>query len=114
MHYFIFQKPSLDTKNNLLANSLIFYSLHNKKIMENTKVGYVNLVQNTDRKHPQEAEAYACIWLNNNDGRPAYPVLLTEQQLSNAHKRATKHPEDVVPLQKVSGFKNFLSKIFGL
>lgn len=81
--------------------------------MENTKLGLVNLVQNTDRRHPQEAEAYACIWLDNKDGKP-YPVLLTEQQLSNAHKRATKHPEDVIPIEKVSGFKKFISKLFGL
>jgi hypothetical protein len=57
-----------------------------------TRLGTLSRVNNSSKKSSENSE-YVCVWVKDSAG--AYPLLFTEEQISNAIHRAKKNPEDV-------------------
>lgn len=66
-----------------------------------TRLGTLNRVNNSAKKSAEKSE-YICVWVKDAGGN--FPLLFTDEQISNAKHRAIKNPEDITE-------RCFLSKI---
>lgn len=57
-----------------------------------TRLGTLTRVNNSAKKSSEKSE-YICIWAKDATGK--FPLLFTDEQISNAIHRAKKNPEDV-------------------
>ena len=57
-----------------------------------TRLGTLTRVNNSAKKSVEKSE-YICVWAKDAGGK--FPLLFTDEQISNARHRAKKNPEDV-------------------
>jgi hypothetical protein len=64
-----------------------------------TRIGELTRVNNSAKKSAEKSE-YICIWAKDATGK--FPLLFTDEQISNARHRAKKNPEDITKTSLLS------------